>query len=132
MNPAHELRMRELIAEVYPEATVSLSHDVYPRWREYDRASTVLADAYLKTLIADYVGNLAGGLQAASESMNFLIMKSNGGVQEASAAAAKPVDLLVSGPRWGCAERDLFWQVNRTSQSGLYGHGRDELRRQSD
>ena len=111
VNPVHELRMRQLIAEVYPEATVSLSHDVYPRWREYDRTSTVLADAYLKTLIADYVGNLAGGLQAASDSMNFLIMKSNGGVQEASAAAAKPIDLLVSGPAGGVLSATFFGKL---------------------
>ena len=39
VNPEHELRMREIIAEEHPEANVSLSHEVYPRWREYDRTS---------------------------------------------------------------------------------------------
>lgn len=111
VNPAHELRMRQLIAEVYPDAAVSLSHEVYPRWREYDRTSTVLADAYLKSLIADYVGNLAAGLRAASHTMNFLIMKSNGGVQEASAAAAKPIDLLVSGPAGGVLSATFFGKL---------------------
>lgn len=108
INPQHELRMRELIAELYPEATVSISSDVYPRWREYDRTSTVLADAYLKPLIRDYVENLAGGLQSSNASMNFLIMKSNGGVQEANAAAAKPVDLLTSGPAGGVLSATYF------------------------
>lgn len=111
INPDHELRMRELIAEVYPEATVSLSNEVYPRWREYDRTSTVLADAYLKSLITNYVENLENGLQTSGASMNFLIMKSNGGVQEASAAAAKPVDLLVSGPAGGVLSATFFGKL---------------------
>ena len=62
VNPEHELRMREIIAEVHPDANVSLSHEVYPRWREYDRTSTTLADAFLKTLVGDYLENLAAGL----------------------------------------------------------------------
>lgn len=101
VNPVHELRMRELIEEVYPEATVSVSHEVYPRWREYDRTSTVLADAFLKSLIEEYIQNLAGGLGGGDGSMSFLIMKSNGGVQDYAAASSKPVDLLVSGPVGG-------------------------------
>ena len=48
LHPQHELRMRELIQELYPEAYVSLSHEVYPRWREYERASTTILDAFLK------------------------------------------------------------------------------------
>ena len=111
VNPQHELRMRELIAQFYPQATVSLSHEVYPRWREYDRTSTVLADAYLKSLVGEYVENLSAGLLAASESMNFLIMKSNGGVQEASATVAKPIDLLVSGPAGGVLSATFFGKL---------------------
>lgn len=102
VNPQHELQMRELIEAQYPEATVSLSHEVYPRWREYDRTSTTLADAFLKSLIADYTDNLARGFaDSGGKSLNFLIMKSNGGVQEAVASVRKPVDLLVSGPVGG-------------------------------
>ena len=81
INPAHELRMREIIAAVHPDASVSLSHEVYPRWREYDRASTAMADAYLKTLVGDYVEQhrrRAGARPASAPS--FLIMKSNGGI----------------------------------------------------
>jgi N-methylhydantoinase A len=116
VNPAHELRMRELISEVHPQATVSLSSEVYPRWREYDRTSTALADAYLKPLIRDYVSNLADGLHDVSHSVNFLIMKSNGGVQDASAAAAKPVDLLVSGPAGGVLSGTFFGKLTGRSR----------------
>jgi N-methylhydantoinase A len=111
VNPAHELRMREIIHEVYPEATVSLSHEVYPRWREYDRTSTVLADAFLKSLVDDYLENLSRGLDELGVSKNFLIMKSNGGVEDYRAAAAKPVDLLVSGPVGGVLSAMFFGRL---------------------
>ncbi|MBM4029338.1 MAG: hydantoinase/oxoprolinase family protein, partial [Planctomycetes bacterium] len=100
-NPVHELRLRELIQEVYPEAAVSLSHEVYPRWREYDRMSTTIADAYLKPLVSRYMSNVAGGLRAHGVNASFLIMKSNGGVEDHESAAHKPVDLLMSGPVGG-------------------------------
>lgn len=110
-NPANERRMAEIIAEVYPEATVSLSHVVYPRWREYDRASTVLADAFLKSLVGDYLENLANGLAAVGVTRDFLVMKSNGGVEDYRAAAAKPVDLLVSGPVGGVLSAIFFGRL---------------------
>jgi N-methylhydantoinase A len=101
VNPAHELRMREIVERVHPEATVSLSHEVYPRWREYDRTSTVLADAFLKSLVAEYLDNLAEGLDERSGVAQLLVMKSNGGVEDYRAASSKPVDLIMSGPVGG-------------------------------
>jgi N-methylhydantoinase A len=111
INPANELRMAEIISEVYPEATVSLSHVVYPRWREYDRTSTVLADAFLKSLVRDYLENVAEGLATAGMTREFLVMKSNGGVEDYRAAAAKPVDLLVSGPVGGVLSAIFFGRL---------------------
>ncbi len=101
VNPANELRMREIIAEEHPGARVSLSHEVYPRWREYDRMSTTLADAFLKTLVGEYIEDVAAGLAPIGVDANFLMMKSNGGLVDHRAASAKPVDLLVSGPVGG-------------------------------
>ena len=68
MNPEHERRTAEIINDVWPEARVSLSSDVLPRWREYERTSTTVIDAYLKPLIRDYMRNLerdceAGGIR---------------------------------------------------------------------
>jgi N-methylhydantoinase A len=111
VNPANELRMREIIAEEHPGAMVSLSHEVYPRWREYDRTSTTLADAFLKSLVADYLTNVAEGLQEVGVRENFLIMKSNGGVEDYRAAVAKPVDLLVSGPVGGVLSALFFGRL---------------------
>ncbi len=101
VNPANEVRMREIIAEEHPGARVSLSHEVYPRWREYDRMSTTLADAFLKTLVGEYIEDVASGLAPIGVDANFLMMKSNGGLVDHRAASAKPVDLLVSGPVGG-------------------------------
>jgi N-methylhydantoinase A len=117
VNPQHELRMREIIAEVHPEANVSLSHEVYPRWREYDRTSSTLADAFLKTLVHDYLENLAAGLTEQGMTSEFLIMKSNGGVEDYRAASAKPIDLLVSGPVGGVLSAIFFGQL--TGRSNL-------------
>jgi len=111
VNPTHELRMREIISEVHPAATVSLSHEVYPRWREYDRTSTVLADAFLKSLVAEYLDDLANGLEENSRVSNLLVMKSNGGVEDYRAASAKPVDLIVSGPVGGVLSTIFFGRL---------------------
>jgi len=117
VNPEHELQMREIIAELYPEANVSLSHEVYPRWREYDRASSTLADAFLKTLVHDYLESLATGLTQQGMTSDFLVMKSNGGVEDYRAASAKPIDLLVSGPVGGVLSAIFFGQL--TGRSNL-------------
>ena len=111
LNPTHELRMREIIVEEHPEATVSLSHEVYPRWREYDRASTTLANAFLKSLIGDYLSNLSAGLAERTGVENLLAMKSNGGVEDYRAASDKPVDLLVSGPVGGVLSGVFFGRL---------------------
>jgi N-methylhydantoinase A len=111
LNPAHELRMRELISEEHPGAQVSLSHEVFPRWREYDRMSTTLADAFLKTLVREYVADVAGGLERIGVTGNFLMMKSNGGLVDHQAASAKPVDLLVSGPVGGVLSALYFGKL---------------------
>ena len=101
LHPQHELRMRELVEDLYPEAYVSLSHEVYPRWREYERASTTIMDAYLKPLVHAYVHNLHEGLLANKIQTHLLMMKSNGGVTDYSSVAKQPVDILISGPVGG-------------------------------
>ena len=101
LHPQHELRMRELIEELYPAVNVSLSHEVYPRWREYERASTTIMDAYLKPLVHTYVHNLHDGLLANDVKTHFLMMKSNGGVTDYSSVAKQPVDIMISGPVGG-------------------------------
>lgn len=100
MSPAHELRTRELIHEVWPEAQVSLSSDVFPRWREYDRTSTTAVDAYLKPKLAAYMDRLEQDCEEGGIGQLF-ILGSNGGVMTSKRAADLPVSLVRSGPSGG-------------------------------
>src|SRR4029077_19925094 len=81
--------------------SISLSHEVYPRWRDNDRGHTVIADAYLKPMFRDYVANLEAGFKASGLEVPLLVMKSNGGVVDGETAAERPVNYLVSGPVGG-------------------------------
>ena len=84
-----------------PGLPVSISHEVAPIWREYERASTTIADAYLKPLFARYVPSLERALEEAGVTREWTIMKSNGGAMLARAAAENPVQTLMSGPAGG-------------------------------
>jgi N-methylhydantoinase A len=100
INPEHELRTRELIEELWPEARVSLSHEVLPRWREYERTSTTVIDAYLKPLMDDYLATLERECEEGGISQLF-VLGSNGGVMSAAKARTRPVSLVRSGPSGG-------------------------------
>jgi N-methylhydantoinase A len=108
-NPAHEQRARELFAEEYPDAFLSLSSDVLPEYREYERAMTTLVDAFVKPQVRDYInaaeGHLAEALNGAQRqhaiNVPFLIMKSNGGVVAAREVERQPITTVLSGPAAG-------------------------------
>jgi len=105
-NPAHEQRMRQILAEEHPDAVVSLSSEVLREYREYERAMTTLVDAAVKPRIARYVANIARQLAAftsgaSSGRVPFYIMKSNGGVLSASEVVHQPITTVLSGPAAG-------------------------------
>ncbi len=97
LNPEHELQTRELLAELRPGVPVSLSHEVAPIWREYERGTTTTVDAYLKPLIQGYVGGLDQALAAQGSQASWSLLKSNGGHALASEASGHPAGLLLSG-----------------------------------
>lgn len=101
LNPQHEERVDTLLAEELPDLPRAISHRVAPIWREYERASTAIADAYLKPLVARYVQELDRGLRRHGVGAPWMIMKSNGGVMAAAAAAENPIQLALSGPAGG-------------------------------
>ena len=101
VNPDHEQRVRQIVAEELPGLPVSVSHEVAPIWREYERTSTTLADAYLKPLMDRYVASLDGKLRDAGLTTPWAIMKSNGGAMRAVAAADSPIQTAQSGPAGG-------------------------------
>jgi len=108
-NPAHEQRVRAIFAEEYPDAFLSLSSDVLPEYREYERAMTTLVDAFVKPQVRDYInaaqGHLAEALNGAGmdqiADVPFLIMKSNGGVVAAREVERQPITTVLSGPAAG-------------------------------
>ena len=97
VNDAHELAIERHLHETVPDLPVSISSRVSPLWREYERMSTVLADAYVKPLISTYLGDLARGLEQAADSVPILILKSNGGTGSPEAIMPTPLTTLFSG-----------------------------------
>jgi N-methylhydantoinase A len=101
VNPAHERQVRAVVERELPGLPVSVSHDVAPIWREYERTSTTVADAYLKPLMKRYIGDLSSTLEEAGLATPWTIMKSNGGAMLAAAAADAPIQTAQSGPAGG-------------------------------
>lgn len=99
-NPEHERRTRAIIESVAPHLKVSLSSDVFPLWREYERTSTTVVDAYLKPRVGGYVRKLDDKCQSRGVG-RLLLMQSNGGTVTPEGAAGRPVALVRSGPAGG-------------------------------
>jgi N-methylhydantoinase A len=97
----HERRVAELLAEVAPKLSVSLSSTVCPEVREYDRASTTVANAYTRPMMVGHVSHLERELSQRGIDGQLLWMTSSGGVVPSSAASRTPVRLIESGPAAG-------------------------------
>jgi N-methylhydantoinase A len=100
-NPAHELRVGEILAEEAPEIAVSLSSEVAPEIREYERTSTTVANVYTRPLVEGYLRSLVDRLGRLSFGGSLYIMLSNGGTASVETACRFPVRLLESGPAAG-------------------------------
>ena len=101
INPEHELRVREIVAEEVPQARVSLSHEVMPTAPEFERTSTTLVDAYVGPRVATYLARLEQALRDAGYAHDLLVMQSNGGIMTAGFLARRAVAALGSGPTGG-------------------------------
>jgi len=108
-DDAHEIAMRAILAEVHPEATVSISSQVLREYREYERSVTTLVDAAVKPNIRRYVENISTHLGSLVElvgatdrsTVPFYVMKSNGGVLSAEEVVHQPITTVLSGPAAG-------------------------------
>jgi len=100
-NPAHELRTREIIEEMAPGLSVSLSSEVCPEIREYERFSTTSANAYVRPLMSSYLGRLRDALSAMGIACPVLMMTSGGGLTALETARRFPIRLVESGPAGG-------------------------------
>ncbi len=143
-NPAHELKALEILRAELPEAAVSVSHQVAPGMREYPRASTTIANAYVQPITARYLERVASGLKKSGISAPLNIMLSSGGTTGLEAARDFPVRLVESGPaggalagvHWGrlLGERDVlaFDMGGTTAKAALTRAGELAISHQSE
>ncbi|MBM3218678.1 MAG: hydantoinase/oxoprolinase family protein [Candidatus Rokubacteria bacterium] len=100
-NPEHEARIAEIVRKRAPGLTLSVSAEVLPEIREYERTSTTVINAYVMPIVRRYLRTLRGGLDTIGAKSPLMIMQSNGGLMTDEAAAAKPVHVIESGPAAG-------------------------------
>jgi len=101
VNPVHERRAAEIVREMWPGLPISLSSEVSPEMREWERFSTTVANAYVQPLMASYLGRLEVGLRAAGLTCPLFLMLSGGGLTTIETASRFPIRLVESGPAGG-------------------------------
>lgn len=101
LNPAHEIRVREIIERLVPDVMVSLSSEVDPAFREYERTCVTAFDAYIKPVVSRYLASMERDLAEAGVGAPLQIMQSRGGIASARIARRRPVRLFLSGPAAG-------------------------------
>ncbi|HII40160.1 MAG TPA: hydantoinase/oxoprolinase family protein, partial [Thermoplasmata archaeon] len=104
LRPRHEQRLREALGDL----PVSTSHDVLAEFREFERASTTVLDAYVKPLVSRYLADLRSSI-----GRDFFVMKSGGGVASQGDVLRRPVDLVLSGPAGGVAAAVALSRASR-------------------
>ncbi len=100
-DPTHEERARAIIQEEHPDCFVSISSEVLPEFREYERAMTTCLDAVLMPMLSDYLEQLTGRLQETGHTGSLLMMKSMGGLSRHDRVIHQPIAIAYSGPSAG-------------------------------
>ena len=114
-NPIHEARLKELLLQTTPNLSVSISSDVSPEAREFDRLCTTIANAYIQPLMATYLTDFQDQFAARGVTCPILMMTAGGGMTTVQTAASLPIRLVESGPAGGAilAAR-ISMQINET------------------
>ena len=100
-NPAHELRLKALLAQEMPDLVISLSHEISPEAREFDRLCTTIANAYIQPLMAGYLADFKARFTEMGLTCPILMMTAGGGMTTVETAARLPIRLVESGPAGG-------------------------------
>lgn len=116
-NPIHERRVRELAEEVLEGIPVSISFDVIPEMREYERTVTTVANSYVRPAVESYVRNLETELTKRLDGLTLRILRSDGGLASAEAAQVLPVNHLMSGPAGGVS--GAIWVARQAGFNNL-------------
>jgi N-methylhydantoinase A len=122
-NPANERAAGEALRRLLPGVAISLSSDVLPQIKEYERSSTTVINAYVKPLTAGYLGRLEKGLSREGFAAPLQIMLSNGGIGSLQTAAEFPVRLVESGPVAGAVVAQRFARMLGLSEVLAYDMG---------
>ena len=100
-NPAHELAIKDIAQRKAPHIPLSVSYEVLPEIKEYERTSTTVINAYVMPIVASYLRAMRTGLDAAGIPARLLLMQSNGGLTTDTAAIERPMNIIESGPAGG-------------------------------
>lgn len=98
LNPEHEQRIKQIVLEEFPEAYLSVSSEVVPLYREFERFSTTALNAYVGPKVSRYLNRLASEVKDLGYTREVLLMQSSGGMVPLNIATESPVNLLMSGP----------------------------------
>jgi N-methylhydantoinase A len=101
LNPVHELEAERIILEEFPEASVSLSHRAAREWREYERTSSTVLNAYIAPVVERYLDRLQRSMTERGLTVPLHVMQSSGGILTAQTAREQPIQTLLSGPAGG-------------------------------
>ena len=111
LNPSHERRASEIIRQRYPDLYASLSHEVIPQIKEFDRLSTTVINSYVGPVFSRYLANLAQRFEAYPQLNDVLIMQSNGGVAPIEDSGRMAVRAILSGPAGGVSAAAYIGQL---------------------
>jgi len=122
-NPVHELALKRILAEEFPSASVSISYEVLPQIREYERTSTTVTNAYVKPLAEKYLRRLYDRLASLGFRGRLFIMLSSGGVTSAETAAEFPVRIIESGPTAAVIAGEYFSRLFKSPEMFCFDMG---------
>ena len=132
VNPEHELQARAALERECPGLSVTLSHEIAREWREYERASTAVLNAYVAPRVEGYLRNLEDELGDRGVDATLHVMQSNGGITTAGKAREQPVQTLLSGPVGGTIGGAALARAIGPAEPALRRHGRHLVRPQPD
>jgi len=121
--PAHELIIKEIIEDEAPDIPVSISYEVLPQIREYERTSTTVTNAYVKPLTGRYLSKLSGRLASIGFKGKLFIMLSSGGITSVETAAEFPVRIIESGPTAAVISGQYYGKLFHISEMFCFDMG---------
>ncbi len=122
-NPAHELLLKKIIGKKAPALPCSVSCEVLPEIKEYERTSTTVVNAYVTPIVSSYLRALRKGLDQAGVPARLLLMQSNGGLTTDGAASERPIHIIESGPAGGVVGAQALARARRLDKLVTFDMG---------